>query len=368
MIALPTEAILSPATVPMADAGEVIGESREGRPLHGLVLGHGPLRISLIGGCHADEPVGPEMLRLLTHQLGRLPDDHPLLAEIRWHIVPHVNPDGARRNAGWSEHSVEVPDHRGARDVGFDPLRYVRRVAREPPGDDIEFGFPRQASDGEARPENLAVARFMEYAAPLHLHGSFHGMGFAPGPWFLIEAGWSDRTLAMRQALRRRVRTMGYPLFDIDRRGEKGFHRIDEGFCTRPDSVAMREHFLAQGDRTTAARFRPSSMELAGRLGDDPLTLVSEMPLFLIPAAGEGSQGPAFRSGTAGRVHLLDQLGRIAAELPAEKARREFARLGIRAMPIRDQMRLQLAFLEEAVRAVQTASPGERRPGSRPDR
>ena len=44
-----------------------IGRSREGRPLPGATLGDGPLRISLIAGAHADEPVGPRALeRLIT--------------------------------------------------------------------------------------------------------------------------------------------------------------------------------------------------------------------------------------------------------------------------------------------------------------
>lgn len=362
MLELPTEAILHPSSLPSPAAGEIIGHSRQGRPLHARVLGQGPLHVSLIGGCHADEPVGPEMLRLLAHFLDELPAAHPLLEKIRWHIVPHVNPDGERRNSAWSRHVLDSIDHTGAQDQGYDPVRYVQHVVREPPGDDIEFGFPRDAADRGARPENLAVARFLKTARPLHLHGSFHGMGLAPGPWFLIEAGWIDRTTAMRAALRQQVRAMGYPLFDVDRKGEKGFHRIDEGFCTRPDSLAMRDHFLARGEPEMAARFRPSSMELARRLGDDPLTLVSEMPLFLIPDDSAESRAPVFRAGTTGKRRLHEQLRALAADLPPDQARAELLRLGIRAMPIRDQMRLQLAFLGQAIKAVRTAFPGAPRP------
>ena len=362
MFELPVETILSPDSAPPVDDGETIGYSREGRPLWAVSRGRGPLRCSLIGGCHADEPVGPQMLRLLAHHLGGLPTGHPLVEDLRWLIVPHVNPDGERRNAAWSDHPVTTTDHRQVPDRGYDPVLYVQQVVRELPGDDIEFGFPRDVTDLEARPENRAVADFLGAAGPVHLHGSFHGMGLAPGPWFLIESGWVDRTAPMREALRQQVRAMGYPLFDVDRQGEKGFHRIDEGFATRPDSRAMRDHFLARDDRRMAAKFRPSSMELARRLGGDPLTLVSEMPLFLMPAATDQRPGPpGFRAGTAGKRHLHDQLRAVAADLPASEARAAMARLGIRAMPIRDQMRLQLAFLEQAISAVRGAFPAARR-------
>lgn len=352
MIALPIERILA---VPEADTRlqhRVIGRSRAGRDLVGYSFGEGSIGVSLIAGCHADEPVGPAMLRRLARFLAGLEGSSPLLEKVRWRIVPDVNPDGAARNAAWSRRTLPTRDFRSAEDRAYDPVPYVRHAVRELPGDDIEFGFPRHADDLEARPENRAVAAFLSASAPLHLHGSLHGMGFAPGPWFLIEPEWIDRTVGLRRALRARVRSMGYPLFDLDRKGEKGFHRIDEGFATRPDSRAMQAHFLERGDAVTAAKFRPSSMELVRGLGGDPLTLVTEMPLFLLPAESAASEVPVWRAGTAGKRAMQDWLGRVVASRGPEAARREASRAGIRPMPIRDQLRLQLAFLAEALSCV----------------
>jgi hypothetical protein len=188
------------------------------------------------------------------------------------------------------------------------------------------------------------VAEFLAESAPFHLHASFHGISFTPGPWFLIEPAWIERTAALREALRRRVHSMGYQPFDVDRGGEKGFHRIDEGFTTRPDSRAMIAWFEERGDAATAAKFRPSSMEYVRSLGGDPFTMVSEMPLFLRPlTAGETGRpdDPRFRA-------FLDRL----AGRSADEVRIEAERCGVRGMPLRDQMRLQLAFLEEALTAV----------------
>jgi len=77
--------------------------------------------------------------------------------------------------------------------------------------------------------------------------------------------------------------------------------------------------------------------------------MVSEMPLFLRPLE-EGETGrpddPRFRA----------FLGRVAGKSP-EEVRAEAGRSGVRGMPLRDQMRLQLAFLNEALRAVMRALP-----------
>ena len=333
-IHLPSREILT-AGGDVEPALDTLGRSREGRDIRGGIFGRGDLHVSLIGGCHADEPVGPEMLARLCRFLERLDPDASLLTEATWFIVPHVNPDGRARNEAWS--TVRRPIRvAGRTDEGFDLALYLRRVVREQPGDDIEFGFPRRPGEQGVRPENRAVADFLSRGAPFAIHGSFHGMGFAPGPWFLIEPAWIERTERLRRSLRRTVAEMGYRPYDVDRGGEKGFARIDEGFSTRPDSVAMRAHFLAQGDELTAERFRPSSMELVRSLGGDPLTFVSENPLFLV------AEGGAARL----REELMEAIG---GDL---ELRRVARRLGVVAMPIGDQMRLQLAFLEEALAAV----------------
>jgi hypothetical protein len=349
MLELPIEEILSsrqPAGPPL----QPIGRSREGREILGGVFGRagrggrGALHVSLIGGCHADEPVGPAMLRRLSAFLAALPPEDPLLTGATWSLVPHVNPDGEARNAAWSEVTLPAVDHRGAGDRVYDLPRYLRHAVREKPGDDVEFGFPRGEDDTAARPENRAVASFLAAGAPFHVHASFHSIAFAPGPWFLLEPAWIERTGAMRQALRERVRAFGYGLFDVDRGGEKGFRRIDEGFSTRPDSVSMRKFFEERGDPAMAALFRPSSMEYVRSLGDppdDPLTLVSEMPLFLRPLDERETGRPDDPRFRAWRERL--------AFLSDEEVRQQS---GARGMPIRDQMRLQLGFLQEALRAA----------------
>lgn len=325
-----------------ADAGWEIGRSRDGRPVRGFRLGGGERRVSLIGGAHADEPVGPWMLRRLVPWLAAKDDADPLLRDWHWSIVPHANPDGEERNRAWSEPDGAPP----ALSEGFDLRRYASETVRELPGDDIEFGYPRNLHETGARPENEAIAEFLaeiaEHEGPFALHVTFHGMAYAGGPWFLLEEKWVDRTVDFRRALAAEVERLGYALHDVQRHGEKGFHRIARGFCTRPDSKAMIAHFIGLGDTETAGKFRPSSMEFVRGLGGDPLTLVSEMPLFIVDGAGDRID-PGDPVMTSFRDEALPRfLADPAAPPPAN----------VRPMPLADQMRLQLAMLEHGLGAV----------------
>lgn len=302
------------------------------------------------------------MLERLVSYLNALPQDAPVLQAHSFSVVPHANPDGGVRNAPWTTEAFSTPG--GDLDAELDLVDYLRKAIRELPGDDVEFGFPRSADDDGARPENRAVADFLRRHGPFHLHASFHGMAFAAGPWFLLEHAWADptvrpgldpavgdRTAAMRESLRTLVRAMGYALHDIDRGGEKGFFRIDEGFTSRPDSRAMVAHFEALGDHLTADLFRPSSMEFVGSLGGDPLTLVSEMPLFITP-------GDLYRRKELIRPTEIADLraAALAAKdtASADDVRHRAEGLGVYAMPLDHQMRLQLEFLAAGLRVVDT--------------
>ena len=366
---LPVEQVLDSSFVDAGREAQLLGLSREGREILGYTLGQGPIHVSLIGGCHADEPVGPEMLSRLAGYLVALAEKDPLLTGFTWLIVPHVNPDGAARNRRWSDQTMPCSDSRGEGDRVYALAPYVRGAVRELPGDDIEFGFPRSATDRSARPENLAVAGFLRARRPFRLHISFHGMAYADGPWFLIDREWIDRTVEMRRRLASTVHGMGYRLFDIDRRGEKGFFRVAEGFSTRPDSEAMREFFRQRGEDEVAARFRPSSMEFVRSLGGDPLTLVSEMPLFLLPQERGGvGRVPEYTPGISDKAGFQLWLQRFAGERSAAEVQAEAERIGLRGMPIRDQMRLQVEFLNEGLRAVRRENEGAGTSPFRPSR
>ena len=263
------------------EEGETLGRSRENRRIKAFRFGHGSKNISLLAGCHADEPVGPRLLRHFCSYLRSLESVDPILSEYTWWIVPHINPDGEFRNKTWYSE----------KDTAYDCTRYLKNVVREKPGDDIEFGFPRNSHDNDARPETRAVSRWWyKVKSPFKLHASLHGMAVGSGPWFLIEKDWWPHCAQLKLLCEDNVRKLGYELHDVDRKGEKGFYRLAKGFCSRPDSRLMADYFLQKGDKETASKFRPSSMEIIRNIGGNPLSLVSEMPLFILPQPHEDSK------------------------------------------------------------------------------
>ena len=245
-----------------------LGASEDGRPLFGVVLGTGPKAVSLIAGNHADEPVGPETLRLfLLEGIKQRERLAPLFERFRFVVVPHTNPDGEARNQAWM---AAWPDVQA----------YVREVRREAPGRDVEFGFPAM------RAENRAVSGFLQAHAPFALHMSLHGMAFSEGAMLLINRPWAFRTERLQAGFAEAARGAGLRLHDHNRKGEKGFFYLGPGFTTTPEGEAMRTFFRSQGDEATAAFFHEASMDFVEGLGGDPLCLVTELPLFLVEREG----------------------------------------------------------------------------------
>ena len=292
-----------------------LGRSEEGRPLFGAVLGRGPTRVSLVAGAHAEEPVGPETLRALVIHADRL---GAMLDRFTFVVVPHLNPDGEARNRGWM-------------DAWPDAAAFARHAVREPPGRDLEFGWP------DLRRENVEAALFLKEHGPYAAHGSLHGMAFAEGAMLLLHRHWVSRTAELRKGFAAAVREAGLGLHDHDRGGEKGFWRIAPGFATTPESGAMRDFFLARGDADTASRFRMSSMEYARSLGGDPLCFVTEVPLWVVP-------NPEPRPGVpAAYLALKERLAR--GEPPGD----------VRTVDVAAAARLQLRVLDLVLRAVGAA-------------
>lgn len=260
-----------------------IGRSREGRPLHSVLIGSGPQSCSITAGAHADEPAGPLAAAALAWWLSSpSAEAADLCQEATFLIFPQVNPDGAEANRDWF---APIPDI----------LKYLFHVKRELPGDDVEFGYP-DGSGRPVRPENAevadALAAHAAHRGPFSFHASLHSMGFAEGAWFLIDRHWTDRTAILQANLAAVANRAGFTLHDIDRRGDKGFTRIARGFCTTPRSDAMRQHFLDAGDPAMADRFRLNSMEYVRSLGGDPLAMVTEIPNFALGGGWQSDPRP----------------------------------------------------------------------------
>ncbi|WP_412063236.1 M14 family zinc carboxypeptidase [Rubrivirga sp. IMCC45206] len=329
---------------PDVAAFETIGVSEEGRPIAGVTLGYGPRLATLVAGAHADEPVGPETLRTLVLE-GLAARDwgaadgglHDLFERWTLRLVPHLNPDGEARNGPWIERfDASEP----AASLGH----FLRGRRREPPGRDLEFGFP------DLRPENRAATDFLFSGPPVSLHASLHGMAVSEGALLLVERHWlgTERDASLRAAFRDAASEAGLPLHDHDRGGDKGFLYGGPGFWSTPEGTAMRQHFLNAGDPETADRFRRSSMEQAlATSGDAPLCVVTELPLFQV----ERRPGPAGvpEALLAFREEMPALIGRAAEGDDLGDA---VERYGITCPDLPTQVRLHLRALDAALVAA----------------
>jgi hypothetical protein len=317
----------------------LLGTSEEGRPLYAIILGGGGARISLLAGAHSDEPLGPETLRTFLLQGIEHKDGlAPLFESFQFLVIPQMNPDGESRNQPWIGRWPDVE-------------AYLRGAYREPPGRDLEFGFPAM------RVENRAVSEFLRVHAPLAMHASLHGMAFSEGAMLLIERAWIDRTAPLREKFADEVVDAGLRLHDHDRKGEKGFLYIGPGFNTTPEGRAMHDHFLAQGDPSTAELFHLSSMEFVRTLGGDPLSLVTELPLWVIGRDAEhrapGSPGAY--------LAFKDRLAEMQARLLKGTSISDLlVHFQVKPLDVGLAMRLQLRAIELGLETVSGAAAESR--------
>jgi hypothetical protein len=110
----------------------------------------------------------------------------------------------------------------------------------------------------------------------------------------------------------------------------------------------MRAYFETLGDLETAGKFRPSSMEHVRSLGGDPLTLVSEVPLFVGPRGSTPGDGPGDGRSPGALLRRLRWDPELASRAAAD----------LKPVPVEDQMRLQLELIHAGLRTTCLAEPG----------
>ena len=310
----------------------ILGESEEGRPIIGVRLGTGDKKVSLIAGAHSDEPVGPETLRaIILQSLSKRDQLEEFLSKYALYIVPHVNPDGEQHNRSWMSEWPSVQS-------------YIRHAFRELPGRDVEFSYPGR------RVENQIVSDWWRGVGPFALHMSLHGMGFSDGAMLLIEKNWAYRTEDVQAGFSLAAKAVGLRMHDHNRKGEKGFFHIAPGYTTTPEGSAMRTYFLSHDLPDTAALFGDSSMEFVRSLGGDPLSLVTELPLFLVEGDCEPGSPTSY-------LEFKRELPEIRLQVQngediSEAISRAMAKYGLNSLPIKQAVSLQLRALELGLAAV----------------
>lgn len=105
----------------------ILGKSVEGRPIYGLTLGEGPIRILMWSQMHGNESTTTKAVLDLINYLDSDPDG--LLHKCRIMIIPMLNPDGAERYTRINANGIDL--NRDARDLSQPESRILRSVFTE---------------------------------------------------------------------------------------------------------------------------------------------------------------------------------------------------------------------------------------------
>lgn len=248
----------------------VIGSSELGVPIYHVRFGTGRLKALFVGFPHANEPIGGltafSLMTLLEQGQPQL-----IEADIEWHIVPCIDPDGAALNEGWSQQP-------------FTLANYMRNFHRQEPCDQVECSFPIRHKGlvfDRSTVEAAALQRLLTEVRPdfyYSLHNAWTG-----GAWYCISR---DIGASYQQQLRDLLEQHHIPLQTSPPYGE-WLTRFGEGI-TEPFSMAKFYDFLERSVPHPEELLRAGacSWEYLAKINGSALTLLTELPYVRHPSDG----------------------------------------------------------------------------------
>jgi len=283
-----------------------VGTSRLGEPLECFTIGDaahapggppGPQHL-VVGGVHPNEPIGActslHLARLLCED-----DDLRARLGATWHVVPCIDPDGARLNEGWF-------------DGPFDRGTYARHFYRPAPREQVEWSFPfsyKGAYFDQTIPETFGLMRLIDAVRP-RLLVSLHN-GEMGGVYYYL-----SRTLpGLVEVLHAVPAELGLPL----ERGEAEDPLAQvwaDAVYGMADMRAHYDHLEALGLDPVVAIGGTSSADHAAQYGT--LSVVAELPYWSHPSADDtGDSGRRYADVLAAKAQGLRADGALLAELLA---------------------------------------------------
>ncbi|MFE4196966.1 M14 family zinc carboxypeptidase [Paenarthrobacter sp. NPDC056912] len=246
-----------------------IGTSRLGEPIPLYSFGAGTKNHLIVAGVHPNEPIGAIMA---LHLAQALVDGDTFVngLDAQWHIVPCIDPDGARLNENW----FARPNDR---------CYYGRNFYRPARDEQVEWSFPtdyKEAYFDKVTPESQALMRAIDHVKP-DLYVALHN-GEMGGVYYYLSRPVDELHVALHAI----PAHMGLPL-DV---GEPESPHIEEyapaifGMGT----VAEAYEFYADlGVDPVSAVSGTSSGEYATR--HETLSLIAELPYWIHPDADDQS-------------------------------------------------------------------------------
>jgi hypothetical protein len=250
---------------------EVAGTSVNGVPIHHVRFGAGSVKALFIGGPHCMEPIGSLTVFGLMFQL--LHDKATLLeADVEWHIVPCLDPDGALLNEGWSQQPFSIDN-------------YIRNFYLQPRPDQVDFSFPiahKKLVFDRPSKEARVLQKIFDTVRPdfcFSLHNYFGAMG---GAWYALSR---DIGHIYYRQIRELMQKYGVTLRS---KGLAGVAEFDPGMRSLP-TIRGYYDFLEQQDvaipeEYLQGRLGASSLEYLLEIKPSALTFVAELPYGSHPA------------------------------------------------------------------------------------
>ncbi|WP_432512555.1 M14 family zinc carboxypeptidase [Kineococcus sp. SYSU DK001] len=247
-----------------------VGTSRLGEPIECFEVGEQDpgLPVNLVvGGVHPNEPVGA---CTSLHLARELCTDAALRRDLGavWHVVPCIDPDGARLNEGW----FAGPFERG---------HYSRHFYRPAPAEQVEWSFPfahKGCYFDAPTPETLALMRLIDDLRPRLLVALHNGeMG---GVYYYV----SRALPGLVEALHAVPAALGLPL-DLGEPENPVAPVLGDAVFGLPGLGEVLDLLEELGVDPADHQGGTSSAEWAHRHGT--FSLVAELPYWSHPAADD---------------------------------------------------------------------------------
>jgi len=249
---------------------KIAGTSVNGIPIHHVRFGKGSVKALVVAFPHCSEPIGSltvfSLLTLLARGNRELTE-----ADVEWHIVPCIDPDGALLNEGWTQQLFTLANH-------------MRHFYKQQLRDQAECSFPihhnRLVFDRPTK-EARVLQGLLEEIRP-DFYSSLHN-GVMGGAYFLISRDIGGKYYRQLKELLERQRI---PLQESPPRLEGGAS-FAPGIC---EPIATWKYY-DQLEKTTPCpeqvlNFGANSWDYLAQIKESALTFVSELPHVRHPSDG----------------------------------------------------------------------------------
>ena len=250
------------------------GESAAGMPIHHVQFGSGSTRALIVGGPHSMEPISSlsvyTLLTLLQRKLPAL-----LQADVEWHIVPCIDPDGAVLNEDWTQKPLTLSS-------------FIKGYYVAPRPQQVDFSFPikhgRIDFDSPC-PEAAVLQTIIDLVQP-DFFFSLHNFGSVGGAWFSLSRDIGERH---HQNIYRLLEDNNIPLRTKPPSRMPSLPQYAPGMIGIP---TMRGHYdgliennVEFSDEYLKGMAGASSLEYVLEKRPETLTFVAELPPFRYPDA-----------------------------------------------------------------------------------